>query len=64
MAVNFSILHRVQIGSGVHPTGAVSLWVKLPEREADHSRPSSTEVKNVWNYISTPPILLHGVLLS
>jgi hypothetical protein len=25
--------------------GAVSLWVKRPEREADHSPPSSGEVK-------------------
>jgi len=28
--------------------------VKRPEREADHSPPSSTEVKNTWRYTSTP----------
>jgi len=28
--------------------GAPSLGVKLPEREADHSPPSSAEVKNAW----------------
>jgi hypothetical protein len=28
--------------------------VKRPEREADHSPPSSTEVKNAWSYTSTP----------
>jgi len=28
--------------------------VKEPGREADHSPPSSTEVKNAWNYTSTP----------
>jgi hypothetical protein len=36
---------------GAHPTPfpmgtrALSLWVKRPEREADHSPPSSAEVK-------------------
>jgi hypothetical protein len=34
--------------------GALSLGVKRPEREADHSPPSSSEVKNAWNYTSTP----------
>ena len=29
--------------------------VKWPEREADHSLPSSAEVKTVWNCTSTPP---------
>jgi hypothetical protein len=28
--------------------------VKRPGREADHSRPSSAEVKNEWSYIYTP----------
>jgi hypothetical protein len=27
---------------------------KRPEREADHSSPSSSEVNNAWNYTSTP----------
>jgi hypothetical protein len=40
------------------------LGVKRPGREADHSPPSSAEVKNTWSYISTPPICLHGVVLS
>jgi hypothetical protein len=34
--------------------GALSLGVKLPGREADHSPPSSAEVKNAWSYTSTP----------
>jgi hypothetical protein len=50
-AGNFSVHHRVQNGSG--PTqppiqwvpGALSLGVKRPGREADHSPPSSAEVK-------------------
>jgi hypothetical protein len=33
---------------------ALSLWVKRPGHEADHSPPTSAEVKNAWSYISTP----------
>jgi hypothetical protein len=43
---------------------ALSLEVKRPGREADHSLPSSAEVKNAWSYTSTPPIRLNGLLLS
>jgi hypothetical protein len=56
---NFSLRHRVQTGSGVHPasypmgTGALSLGVKWPGREADHSAPSSVKVKNAY---SLPPL--------
>jgi hypothetical protein len=50
-AGNFSLHHRVRTALG--PTqppirwvlGALSLWVKRPGREADHSSPSSAEVK-------------------
>jgi hypothetical protein len=38
--------------------------VKRPRREADHSSPSSAEVKNAWTYTSTPPIRLHCMVLS
>jgi hypothetical protein len=31
---------------------ALSLGVKLPGREANHSPPSSAEVKNEWSYTS------------
>jgi hypothetical protein len=59
-AGNFSLHHPVQNGSG--PTKppiqwvsrALSLGVKRPGREADHSPPSSAEVKNAWSYTSTP----------
>jgi hypothetical protein len=34
--------------------GALSLEVKRPGREADHSPLSSAEVKNAWSYNSTP----------
>jgi hypothetical protein len=40
--------------------GALSLTVKRPGREADHSHPSNAEVKNAWSYTSSPPIRLHG----
>jgi hypothetical protein len=32
-----------------------------PDREVDHSPPSSAEVKNEWSCISTPFICLHGM---
>jgi hypothetical protein len=44
--------------------GALSLGVKRPGREAEHSPPSSVEVNNTWSYTFTPPIRRHGVLLS
>jgi hypothetical protein len=44
--------------------GALSLGKEWSGREADHLPPSSAEVTNAWSYTSTPPIRLHGVLLS
>jgi hypothetical protein len=38
--------------------------VKQPGREADHSSPSSTEVKECVNIYLHSPIRLHGVVLS
>jgi hypothetical protein len=43
---------------------ALSLGIKRPGREADHSPPSSAEVQNAWRYTSTPLIRLHSVVLS
>jgi hypothetical protein len=57
----FSFLHVVQAGIGVHPasypmgTRNFSTGVKRPVRETDHSPPSSAEVKKSWIYTSTPP---------
>jgi hypothetical protein len=48
---NFSLHHSVQNGSGAHPasypmvTGGSFPGVKRPGREADHSPPSTAEVK-------------------
>jgi hypothetical protein len=58
---------RIFISSPQHPG---SLW--NPRRgkggggwcEANQSLPSSTEVRNVWSYTSTPSMHLHGVVLS
>jgi hypothetical protein len=35
--------------------GAISPGVKRSGREGDHSSPTSTEVKKMWIYTSTPP---------
>jgi len=43
---------------------ALSLGVKRPGREADHSTLTNAEVKNAWSYTSTLSIRLHGVVLS
>jgi hypothetical protein len=37
---------------------AISPGVQRPGREAHHSPPSSTEVKNVWKYTSSSPYVL------
>jgi hypothetical protein len=37
--------------------------VKLPGREADHSPPTSADIKKIWLYMSTPT-RLHGVMLN
>jgi hypothetical protein len=69
-AGNFSLYHSVQTGSGPPlasyqmGTGGSFPGVNWPGREADLSPPSSAEVKNAWNYSSTPPIRLHVMVLS
>jgi hypothetical protein len=44
--------------------GTLSLRVKRPRREADHSPSWSVEVKNMWSYTSILPIRLHCMVLS
>jgi hypothetical protein len=56
---NFSISSKSVLGS-TEPSvqwvpGAFFTWVKQQEREADHSPPTSAEVKKTWIYTSTPP---------
>jgi len=43
---------------------AFSLGIKRPGREAGLSPPSIAEIKSSWRYASSPPIRLHGVVLS
>jgi hypothetical protein len=69
-AGNFSLHHRLQNGSGAHPvsytmgTRGSFPGVKRPGREADHSPPSSAEVKECVELYLHSPIRLHGVVLS
>jgi hypothetical protein len=64
----FPLLHVVQAGSGAHSTpvkwvpSALSTEVKGPGREAEHSHPSSAEIKNG----GAMPLLmyLHSIMLS
>jgi hypothetical protein len=53
----FTTASRTALGTTQPPIQrvqeALSLGVKRPGREADHSRPPSPEVKNVWGYTST-----------
>jgi hypothetical protein len=55
----FSTSSRPALGSTQPPIqwvpGALSLGIKRPGREADHSPPASAEVKKIWIYTSTPP---------
>jgi hypothetical protein len=67
-AGKFSLHHRVQNGSGAHRascpvgTGALSLGVKRPGCEADHSPPSSAEVKECVELYLHSTIHLHGLV--
>jgi hypothetical protein len=44
--------------------GALYPEVKRPGCKANHSPPTSAEVKNTWIYTSAPPIRLHDVVLN
>jgi hypothetical protein len=44
--------------------GTLSLKVKRPGREADHSPPSSAEVNNAWTYTFPAPAYFHCVMRS
>jgi hypothetical protein len=57
---HFSMSSRLALGSTQPPTqcvpgGGSFPGVKRPGREADHSPPTSAEVKKMWIYTSTPP---------
>jgi hypothetical protein len=49
---DFSLLHVVRTGFGAHPAAyPMGIGGCFPGPEADHSPPSSAEVKNVWVYV-------------
>jgi hypothetical protein len=53
---DFSLLHVVQTDSGAHPASyPMGAAGSFPGGKADHSPPTSAEVKNTWIYTSTPP---------
>jgi hypothetical protein len=67
----FYVRHSVQTGSRAHSasyptdigssfTGGERAW----GREAEHSPPTSAEVKNAWSHISTPTMRLRVVVLN
>jgi hypothetical protein len=64
----FTTVSRTALGATQPPIQwvprALSLGVKRPGCEADHSPPSSTNNKNAWSYTSSSPVRLHGVVLS
>jgi hypothetical protein len=64
----FTTASRTALGPTQPPIqyvpGARSLWAKWPEREADHSPPSSAGVKECVELYLHSPIRLHGVVFS
>jgi hypothetical protein len=60
MFKNFLTPYVVQTGSGAHSaylvdTGVLSLGVKRPGREVNHSPPTNAQIKKTCIYTSTPP---------
>jgi hypothetical protein len=58
-----SVTLLVKKGSSGVPR-ALSPEIKRPRLEADDSPPSTANVKDAWNYTSTPRIRLHDVMLG
>jgi hypothetical protein len=54
----FTTTSRMALGPTQPPIqwvpGALSLGIKQPGHEANHSPPSSAEVENAWSHTSTP----------
>jgi hypothetical protein len=64
LAASNNLQFKLSLGPIQWVTGAVSLGVKPPVRKADYSPPSSSKVKKAWSSTSSPPIRLHGMVLS
>jgi hypothetical protein len=64
-AGNFSLHHCVRNASGAHPDSySMGTRVSFPGRKADHTPPSSVNVKEWMELYLHFPIRLHGVVLS
>jgi hypothetical protein len=59
---DISPLHVVQTGSGTHPPIPMDNTGSFTGREADHSPPTSAEIKNKWIYTLPPPLSLSLML--
>ena len=56
------ILLNVKADTGAHPAScSVDNGNKWSRREINYSPAYGTELKNKWNYTSSPPIRFHGV---
>jgi len=63
--LDFSLRHRFTTGSGIHPASyPIDTGVKAVGAWSWLLTSNCTEVKDEWSYTSTPPIHLHGVVLS
>lgn len=53
---DISLLQRIQTGSGTHPSsvGSLATGIKQLGCKTDHSSLSSVEIKNTWQYTTTP----------
>jgi hypothetical protein len=69
-AGNFSLHHRIQNGAGAHPAShpigirGYFPGVKWPGRKLTIHLYLVLRSKSEWSYTSTPPLSLHGVVLS
>jgi hypothetical protein len=70
-AGNFSLHHHIQNSSGAHPASyPMGTRDSFPRGKSGRGVKLTTHLplvprsKNEWSYTSTPPICLHGVVLS
>jgi len=61
------VLHNLKFWPALsRPTQPLIQWIRrpFPRNEADHSRPSSAEVKSAWSYTSASSIRFHSVVFN
>jgi hypothetical protein len=63
LVLNYYLFGFAAVHSYLMGTGGSSPGVKRPKREADHSPPTSAEVKKTWIYTSTPPYVFMAYCL-